>query len=147
MDAKVSEEGETFRVHMYHPKDCIQQKLYFQTYNMEGTSVSFQQYCFDGQRKEMEMLVKLSNSKSRVFLTFFEFVLLESCKEEIRYTVPIHIQESGVTTYIFILSKFPTKDDILHSKATKKYTPLLLDLQNQSIQTELSIVMIVLEVQ
>jgi hypothetical protein len=46
--------------------------------------------------------------------------LPESCEAEIRYTLPICIQDSGVTTYIFILRNLPTKDDILHRKITKK---------------------------
>jgi hypothetical protein len=121
LDAKVSEDGNSLRVHMYHPKDWSQQKFHFEAFRMEGMSVAFQQYCYDGQRKELEKLVKISNSKSRdKILTFAEFVLPESCEAEIRYTVPIHIQDSGVTTYIFILRKVPTKDDILRRKVTKK---------------------------
>jgi hypothetical protein len=121
LDAKVSEDGKTLRVHMYHPKDWSQQKFVTQAYKMEGMSSAFQQYCFDGQRKELEKLVKISKSKSRdKILTFAEFVLPESCEAEIRYTVPIHIKDSGVTTYIFILRKVPTKDDVLRRKVTKK---------------------------
>jgi hypothetical protein len=62
---------------------------------MEGMSVAFQKYCFDGQKK----LVKLSTTKSReIVLTFSEFALPESCEAAIWYTVPIHTQDSGAKT-------------------------------------------------
>jgi hypothetical protein len=42
LDGKVSEDGKTFRAHMYHLKDWSQQKYHFQAYKLEEMSKAFQ---------------------------------------------------------------------------------------------------------
>jgi hypothetical protein len=114
LDAMVNDTGTVLRVHMHHPKTWGVQKYHKQACQFEGMSPAFIQYCLDGQKKELEKMVKLSKSKSREkILTFAEFDLPVLCEAEIVYTVPIHDKDSHVTTYIFVLRKQRTKDDLL----------------------------------
>jgi hypothetical protein len=65
----------------------------------------------------LEKLVKLSKSKSRdKILTFAEFDIPVLCESEILYTFPILDKDKHLTTYIFVLKKQRTKDDLLSRK-------------------------------
>jgi hypothetical protein len=68
----------------------------------------------------LEKLVKLSKSKScDKILTYAEFVLPVQCEAEIVYTVPISHSNQGVTTYLFVLCKQRTKDNVMQRKEAK----------------------------
>jgi hypothetical protein len=72
------------------------------------------------QKKELEKLVKLSKSKFHdKILTFAEFVLPVKVEVEIVYTVPITCSNQGVTTYLFVLRKQRTKDDVMLCKKAR----------------------------
>jgi hypothetical protein len=113
LDAKINDKGTVLQVHMFHPRCAA-----------EFMKSGFIQYCMDGQKKELEKLVKLSKSKSRdKILTFAEFVLPVKVEAEIVYTVPIIHSNRGVTTYLFVLRKTSTKYDVmLHKKAKTAHT-------------------------
>jgi hypothetical protein len=67
-----------------------------------------------------EKLFKLSKSRSHdKILTFAEFVLPVKLEAEIVYTVPISHSNQGVTTYLFVLHKQHTKDDVMLRKKAK----------------------------
>jgi hypothetical protein len=120
LEAKVNDEGNVLRVHMFHPKSWSTMKFVERACAAEKMSPGFIQYCLDGQKKELEKLVKLSKSKSREkILTYAEFVLPVQCEAEIVYTVPISHSNQGVTTYLFVLRKQRTKDDVMLRKKAK----------------------------
>jgi hypothetical protein len=120
LDAKINDEGTVLRVHMFHPKSWSTMKFVNRACAAENMKSGFIQYCLDGQKKELEKLVKLSKSKSRdKILTFAEFVLPVKVEAEIVYTVPISHANQGVTTYLFVLRKQRTKDDVMLRKKAK----------------------------
>jgi hypothetical protein len=124
LDAKINDKGTVLRVHMFHPKSWSTMKFVNWACAVENMKSGFIQYCLDGQKKELEKVVKLSKSKSRdKILTFAEFVLPVKVEAEIVYTKPITHSNQGVTKYLFVLRKQRSKDDVmLHKKAKAAHT-------------------------
>jgi hypothetical protein len=65
LDKRVNDTGNVLRVHMYHRKPFSILQYQHTACKWEGISQGLIQYFLDGQKKEIEKLVKLTKSKLR----------------------------------------------------------------------------------
>jgi hypothetical protein len=85
-----------------------------------GTQQGVQQLLVNAEREELEKLAKLSGSDSRDKIgTFVDIALPTVCELKIRYTFPIHCQETSTTIYLFVLHSVRSKDDFLSKPNAK----------------------------
>jgi hypothetical protein len=117
---KVSDDGQSLTVKMFHPPSWSKTTFHKKACYNEGLSKEFTGYLINSERAELEKLARLAGSDSRdKIATFMVIKLPIVCELEIRYTIPIHHQETSTTTYIFVLRSIRSKDDFLQKEKPK----------------------------
>jgi hypothetical protein len=105
---------------MTHPQSWSKTTFHKKACAEEGLSKEFTNYLVIAERAELEKLAKLSGSDSRDKIgTFVDIALPTVWELEIRYTIPIHHQETSTTTYLFVLRSVRSKDDFLSKPKAK----------------------------
>jgi hypothetical protein len=105
---------------MYHPPSWTKTTFHKKACYNEGLSKEFTGYLINSERAELEKLAKLTGSDSRDKIgTFMNIKLPIVCELEIRYTIPIHHQETSTTTYIFVLRSVRSKDHFIQKEKPK----------------------------
>jgi hypothetical protein len=93
----VSDDGKSLRVNMTHPQSWSKTTFHKKACAEERLSKEFTNYLVNAERAELKKLDKLSGSDSHDKIgTFVDIALPTVCKLEIRYTIPIHHQETTV---------------------------------------------------
>ena len=117
---QVSDDGTSLKVKMFHPPSWSKTTFHKKACYNEGLSKEFTGYLINAERAELEKLAKLTGADSRdKIATFMVIPLPIICELEIRYTIPIHHQETSTTTYIFVLRSVRSKDHFLQKEKPK----------------------------
>jgi hypothetical protein len=102
---------------MFHPPSWTKTTFHKRACYNEGLSKEFTGYLINAERAELEKLAKLTGSDSRDKIgTFMNIKLPIVCELEIRYTIPIHHQETSTTTYICMLRSVRSKDHFIQKE-------------------------------
>jgi hypothetical protein len=92
----VSDDGKSLRVNVTHQQCWSKTTFHKKACAEEGLSQAFTNYLVNAERAELEELAKLSGSDSREKIgTFVDIALPTVCELEIRYTIPIHHQNTS----------------------------------------------------
>jgi hypothetical protein len=115
---QMSDDGLNLKVKMFHPPSWTKTIFHKKACYNEGLSKEFTGYLINAEQAELEKLAKLTGSDSRDKIgTFMKRPIV--CELEIRYTIPIHHQETSTTTYIFVLRSVRSKDHFIQKEKPK----------------------------